>query len=161
MTKYESTIKSNPAPVERVYAKLSDLTNLQVIQERMSDPNFVEAAKAQFGDKVNPDQLEMIQQRVKEMTFERDSVTTHIDQLGADLTLHIIEREEPKLVKMELLGSPVAANLWVQLLPGNDGGTRMKLTIGADLNFFIKQMVGKKLKEGVERFADMLAMLPY
>ena len=30
-----------------------------------------------------------------------------------------------------------------------------------DLNPFIKGMVAKPLKEGVEKLADMLAMIPY
>lgn len=37
----------------------------------------------------------------------------------------------------------------------------MKLTVCADLNPFIKGMVEKPLKEGVEKLADMLAMIPY
>ena len=37
----------------------------------------------------------------------------------------------------------------------------MKLTIRAELNMFIKAMVSKPLKEGVEKLADMLAMIPY
>ena len=161
MTKYESSIKYNAAPVDRVYAKLSDLSNLRVLQERFSDPAFVDVIQQRAGNQVSPEQIAEIQNRVKDLQFDCDSVSGHVDQLGMDLTLRIIEREEPKLVKMELEGSPIAANLWIQLLPANDGGTRMKLTLGADLNFFIKQMVGGKLKDGVERFADMLATIPF
>ena len=31
----------------------------------------------------------------------------------------------------------------------------------AQMNFFMKQMLKGKLQDGVERLADMLAMLPY
>ena len=161
MTKYESTIKHNAAPVDRVYAKLSDLTNLQVLQERFSDPEFAESLQQKAGDKIKPEQVESLQERIKSLQFDRDSVSGHVDQLGMDLTLRIIEREEPKLVKLALENSPIGANLWIQLLPDSEGGTRMKLTLGADLNFFIKKMVGSKLQDGVERFADMLASIPY
>ena len=37
----------------------------------------------------------------------------------------------------------------------------MKVTLGADLNFFLKQMLKGKLQEGVDRLADMLAMIGY
>ena len=37
----------------------------------------------------------------------------------------------------------------------------MKLTIDADVNPFIKAMVSKPLKEGIERMADVLAAIPY
>jgi hypothetical protein len=37
----------------------------------------------------------------------------------------------------------------------------MRLTLKADLNMMMKMMIGKKLEEGIDKFADMLAMLPY
>ena len=161
MTKYESSVKTIYAPVERVYAKLSDLENLRSLQERLSDPAFAEVIKAQAGDKVSDEQLAQLAERVKTLQFDHDSVSAPVEQLGTTMTLCIIEREENKLVKMELQGAPIQANLWIQMLPSSDGSSRLKLTLGADLNFFIKQMVGKKLREGVERFADMLCMIPY
>jgi hypothetical protein len=33
--------------------------------------------------------------------------------------------------------------------------------LGAELNFFIKQMIGSKAQKGVQGLADMLAMIPY
>ena len=35
------------APVERVYARLSDLTSLQVLKERVDDPRFEEIINSQ------------------------------------------------------------------------------------------------------------------
>ena len=37
----------------------------------------------------------------------------------------------------------------------------MRVTIGAEVNMFMKAMVSKPLKEGVDKLADMLAMIPY
>lgn len=161
MTKYESSVKYNAAPVDRVYAKLSDLTNLRALHERASAPAFAEMIKEKSGGKVSDEQITGIQERLQNLKFDQDSVGGHIDQLGMDVTLRIIEREEPKLVKMELEGSPVPANLWVQLLPAPDGGTRMKLTVGVELNFFMRKMIEGKLKCGVEQFAEILATIPY
>ncbi len=161
MTKYESSIKYNAAPIDRVYAKLSDLTNLRALQERCSDPAFLDVIKEKSNGQVSEEQISQLQERLQNLQFDRDSVGGHVDQLGMDVTLRIIEREEPKLVKMELEGSPIPANLWIQLLPAPDGGTRMKLTVGVELNFFMRKMVEGKLKGGVEQFADMLATIPY
>ena len=160
MTKYESSIKRIYAPVGNVYAKLSDLTNLSVIQERISDPAFEQVVRQQAGDKVNDEQLQRLRQVVSDMQFDHDSVTVDGGPIGR-VSLCIVEREEPKLVKFETQNSPVQANLWIQLLPNGDGQTAMKVTLGADLNFFLKQMLKGKLQDGVERLADMLAMLPY
>ena len=55
--------------------------------------------------------------------------------------------------------SPVPANLWIQLLPNGEGQTAMKVTLGVELNFLMKQMLKGKLQDGVERLADMLAMI--
>ncbi len=160
MTKYESTVKRIFSPVENVYAKLSDLTNLSSVQERMSDPAFVDIIKQQAGDKVNDEQLNRLHEIVSKLQFDRDSVTAEAGPIGA-VSLRIVEREDPKLVKFATENSPVAANLWIQLLPSSDGQTALKVTLGADLNFFLKQMLKGKLQDGVERFADMLTMIPY
>lgn len=160
MTKYESTVKKIYAPVGNVYAKLSDLNNLSTIQERLSDPAFEQVVRQQAGDKVNDEQLARLREIVQKLQFDRDSVTTDAGPVGS-LSLRIVEREDPKLVKFATENSPVAANLWIQLLPASDTQCAMKVTLGADLNFFLKQMLKGKLQDGVERFADMLAMLPY
>lgn len=161
MTKYESTVKHSYAPNDRVYEKLSDLNNLKVLQERVMDPAFIDVIKQQAGDKVNDAQITQLQDSIQKLRFDQDSVSGHVDQLGVDMTLRIVEREQPKLVKLVLDNSPVPATLWIQLLPATDGGTKMKLTVGVELNFFMRKMIEGKLKDGVERMADMLAMIPY
>ena len=160
MTKYESTVKKIYAPVGNVFAKLSDLNNLSTIQERLNDPAFEQVVRQQAGDKVNDEQLARLREIVQKLQFDRDSVTTDAGPVGS-LSLRIVEREDPKLVKFATENSPVAANLWSQLLPNGEDQCAMKVTLGADLNFFLKQMLKGTLKDGVERFADMLAMLPY
>ncbi|MBQ9558627.1 MAG: SRPBCC family protein [Bacteroidaceae bacterium] len=160
MTKYESTVKKIYAPVGNVYAKLSDLSNLRAIQERLGDPNFEQVVRQQAGDKISEEQLQQLRSVVERMQLDRDSVTVEAGPVG-NVSLRVVEREDPKLVKFQTENSPVAGNLWIQLLPAADGTTAMKVTLGADLNFFLKQMLKGKLKDGVERLADMLAMLPY
>ena len=160
MTKYESSVKKIFAPVGSVYAKLSDLTNLSSIQERLSDPAFADLIKQQVGDKANDEQIARLREIVGKMQFDCDSATVEAGPMGS-ISLRIVEREDPNLVKFVTENSPVAATLWIQLLPANESQCAMKVTLGADLNFFLKQMLKGKLQDGVERFADMLAMLPY
>ena len=154
--KFESNVKLIQAPQETVYAKLSDLNNLAVIKERFNDP----AVRNAMAGKVPEDKLSQLQERIQEMTFDTDSVSCKIPPLG-EVSLQIIERDEPKCIKFETVNSPIHLNLWIQLLPTSDTTSKMKLTVGADLNPFIKGMVEKPLKEGVEKLADMLAMIPY
>lgn len=160
MTKYESSVKRIYAPVANVYAKLSDLNNLAAIRERMADPAFEQVIRQQMGDKLNESQLQQARDVVSRMQFDRDTATVEAGPVGS-VSLRIVEREETKLVKLQAENSPIPANLWIQLLPAGDGQTAMKVTLGVELNFFMKQMVKGKLKDAVERLADMLAMLPY
>jgi len=161
MTKYESTVKKIYAPVGNVYAKLSDLNNLSYIQERICDPAFMDTIRQQAGDKVDEGQLNQLRDIVSNLQFDRDSVTAEAGGMVGTLSMRIVEREDPKLVKFETENSPIAANLWIQLLPASETQCAMKVTLGADLNFFMKQMLKGKLQDGVERLADMLAMIPY
>ena len=47
------------------------------------------------------------------------------------------------------------------MVPEGDEACKMRLTIKADINPFIKGMVSKPLQEGLEKIADVLAMIPY
>ena len=147
---FESNVKPIPYAQSCVYAKLADLNNLAVIKERFNDPSV----RAMMSGQVPEDKLNQL------MTFDTDSVSCNISPLG-EVSLRIIEREEPKCIKFETVNSPIHLNLWIQLLPTTETACKMKLTVGADLNPFIKGMVAKPLKEGVEKLADMLAMIPY
>lgn len=159
MTKYESDVKLIYAPQDAVYAKLSDLTHLSVIRDRIDDPMLEQNIMAHTGDKVKPEQIAQLKQMLKNTEFTTDTVQLNGTPLGS-ITLRIIERETPKCIKFALEGAPIQANLWIQLLP-HEQGTLLKCTLGAELNFFIKQMIGDKAKKGIQGLADMLAMIPY
>ena len=111
----------------------------------------------------DPSQLDQL----KNVELSSDRIAVPAGMIGT-LALRIIEREENKTIKFETEQSPVQANMWIQVLPTSelttaDGqqGTKMRLTLKADLNPMLKMMLGKKLEQGIEKFADMLAMLPY
>ena len=152
MAKYESQIKQVPFSQSAVYAKLSDLTNLAVIKERFDDPN-VQA-------KIPADKIEEVRNAVNQMEFTTDTVSAPAGPIGT-IAVQIVDREPEKCVKFTSTKSPVSFKLWVQVLPTGDTSSKLKVTIDADLNFFMKQMVGSHLEKGVDKFADMLAMIPY
>ena len=156
MSEFKSGVKQIQAPQGAVYDKISDLSNLEVLKQRMADPSMREQIASQMGQ----DKVEQFAQYLDNVSFDRDSITISGSPVG-NVCLRIIEREEPKLVKMQLEGSPVPGTLWLQLLPSSDGTTRMKLTVGVELNFFMRKMIEGKLKTGIDKLADMLAMIPY
>ena len=138
---FESNVKHVPYSQERVYNKLSDLNNLEGVRERLG----------MVKDKLDG--------KLEDMSFDRDSITLKVQ--GISLTLRIIEREPLKCIKFEGDKSPIPLNLWIQILPVTQEEAKMKVTIRAEVNMFMKAMVSKPLQEGVEKLADMLAMLPY
>lgn len=150
-----------PAPVDRVFAKLSDLNNLQSVQERVSDPNFEEELRARVPADKMPDaeKLRQIRESIRQMTFTSDSVTMPAGPLGT-VTLQVVERENERLVKLAVVGAPIQANLWIQMLPSG-AMTALKVTVGAELNFFIRKMVESKLKQAPDGIAQVLSALPY
>lgn len=160
MSEYKSEVKTVFAPQQRVFDKLSNLNNLSVVQQLTENPDMRQRFEEQMEGKVSVQQLDTIVEKIKTLQFDRDSVTTDAGMLG-NITLRIIEREEPKCVKFALEGAPLQANLWVQLLPASEEQSAMRITLRADLNFFLKQMLGNKLQEGVNGLAQMLASIPY
>jgi hypothetical protein len=100
------------------------------------------------------------QDKVKELKFDRDTVSISVAPVG-DIAFKIIEREEPKCVKLEATTSPIPLTLWIQMLPTSDEASKMKLTLRTELNPFIKGMVQKPLQEGIEKMAEMLAQISY
>jgi hypothetical protein len=132
-TKFESSIKVLPYSQQQVFNSLSDLNNLEKVKDRVPED------------------------KVKDFKFDHDSVSINVSPVG-DIKLHIIEREEPKCVKFETEKSPVPFNLWIQLLPVTEESCKMKLTLKAELNPFIKGMVSGPLQDGLEKIADALAL---
>lgn len=135
MTTFESSIRQIDYPQERVYALLSDMNNIDKVKDRIPE------------DKANG------------LTFDANSIGINTP-MGA-VKLVIVEREAPKCIKFETAESPLPFNFWIQILPVSETTSKMKLTIKAELNPFIKGMVSKPLTEGIEKIADALQAIHY
>ena len=136
MTKFESSVKVIPYSQESVSDKLADLSNLESIKDRLP------------------------QDKVKDMSFDTDTLSFNVDPVG-QLTLKIIEREPCKCIKFETINSPLPFNMWIQLVETAEEECKIKLTIGMDINPFMKAMVQKPLQDGLEKMVEMLSMIQY
>jgi hypothetical protein len=150
MQKFESEIKQLSAPQVRVYEKFSDLRNLQALRERLNDPLVQEKMQAALSD----EQVAEAKKQLETLTFDADNVT--IQSPVGQVTLTVVERDEPKLIKFESTGSPVSLNLWIQLMPSGEG-TKLKVTVGAEVNMFMRAMVAKPLSKAADGLANMLS----
>ena len=129
-------MKQIPYSQEAVYRNISDLRNLEKVRDRIPED------------------------KVKDFSFDADTISVSVPPVG-ELKLRVVEREEPKCVKFETAQSPVPFNVWVQMLPVDEQSSKMKVTVKAELNPFIRGMVSGPLQDGVEKIADALAKIEY
>lgn len=136
MTEFTSDVKTIFHNDEVVFHVLSDLSKLELIK-----------------DQIPVD-------KIRDFAFDSDSCSFRVDPVG-EVKFRIVDREPNKLVKFKSENLPFEVFLWIQLVQKAEKDTRMKITLRADLNPFIKGMVSKPLQEGLEKIADMIAVLPY
>jgi len=136
MTEFVSEIKTIPHSQEKVYTVLSDMNNLERIKDKIP------------------------QDKVKDFSFDKDSCSFSVNPIG-NLRISIIDREPFKTIKLTADQSPIEINMWIQLVDSQENETKMKLTVKANLNPFMKPMVSKPLQEGVDKIAAILVTVPY
>ena len=136
-SKYESKITSAPCPAQQIYRVLSNMESLNKVKDLIP------------------------KDKVQEMEIEPDRVCLKVDGLAQKITIAIVDRIENDTIKFGAEGIPMDANFWIQLKEVSSTDTRIKLTVKADIPFMFKFMVEKKLQQGLDQAADMLAQFPY
>ena len=136
MSQYESSVKCIPYSQDRVYAKLEDLNNIEGIKDNIP------------------------QDKIKDLTYSRDEASVNIPPIG-NVTLRVIDREEPKCIKLEMAGSPIPVLIWIQIIPDGDSASKMRVVAKAEINFMLKAMIEKPLKDGLEKIAEALSLIVY
>ena len=133
MTTYESDIKTISSDEEVVFGILSDLNNLRKYQEHIP-----------------------LTDKVKNLQFDTDSCSFVVDVFGK-VGFRIVEREPFKTIKLTSENAPFEINVWIQLKGVAENDTKLKLTMKAELPTMIKMMVDKKLQQGINEIAEILA----
>ena len=126
MANFESSVKVIPYSQERVYAKLSDLSNLESVKGRLPED------------------------KIQDLSFDSDTLSFSVSPIG-QLTLQIVEREPCKCIKLATTNSPLPFNMWIQLVSTAEEECKLKVTISMDINPFMKAMVQKPLQDGLEK----------
>lgn len=142
MSDYQSSVKHIAAPAERVFTKLTDLSQLQPVIDK-------------YKEQVPQDKV-----KIKDISLNTDSVYIDIDPVG-QVGLKIIETEPFKTIKFAADRSPLDFNFWIQLVEKEPGDTKIRLTLRADIPFFMKPMIGGKIEQGIEMMAEALTKIEY
>ena len=136
MTEFVSEIKKIPFSDEMVFSVLSDLSKLELLKDKLPED------------------------KIKDFWCTANSCSFSVDPVGK-VTFDIVEREPNKTIKLKSKGLPFEVNAWIQLVSKGENDTRMKLTLRAKLNPFIKPMVNTSIKDGVDKVSDVIAGLAY
>lgn len=136
-TKYESKITSAPYNADVIYPVLSNMMNLEKVRHLIPE------------------------EKVRDLSFDNDSIHFRVDGLGQRMGIRVVEREENKTIKFGAEDIPIQMNFWIQLKQVAENNTCLKLTVKADIPMMFKMMLGNKLQTGLDQAADMLAQFPY
>ncbi|WP_080905986.1 SRPBCC family protein [Parabacteroides sp. Marseille-P3160] len=136
MTEFVSEVKTISHNDGVIFSLLSDLSNLEKIKDKIP------------------------QDKISDFSFDTDSCTLEVAPAGK-ITFRIVEREPNKTIKFATTDSPVPLFLWIQLKPVGENDTKLRLTVHAELNPFIKPMVSKPLQDALDKMSALIASLPY
>ncbi len=136
-SKYESSIQTVAASAHAIYRVLGNMENIALVKDLIP------------------------QDKVQELSYDKDSVHIKVDGLGQKLCIRIVDSEEDNVLKYGIDNLPMGMNFWVQMREVGPNDSRIKLTLKADLPMMFKMMLDKKLQEGIEQAAMVLSKLPY
>lgn len=158
MTKYTSEIYTVNATQAQAYERLADLRRFEALKAAFSDPEKMQCILQNLpADQVSPEKLAEIREQVEKMQFTEDTISA--DTKVGPVSLAIVEREPCKLVKLVTQNSPVNATVWVQLVEKGTYQAALKVTIGVELNFFIRKIVEKHIKKAPDGLAQFLSQI--
>ena len=135
--KYESAVTKVAASAAQIYSVFSNLRNLEKEKEKIP------------------------QDKVQEMEIEAESVRMKVDGLGQKITILIVDKTENEVIKYGAEGIPMEMNFWIQMKEVAPMDTRIKLTLKADIPMMFKMILDKKIQQGIDQAAAMIAQFPF
>ena len=153
LSKFESEVKLIPLAQQVIYSRFADLNNFAAIKDALNNPEVLQ----RISEQAPADKMEDLKKYAENLSFETDAI--HIASPMGNITLRIVEREEPKCIKFASEGAPIQLYVWIQLLPHTTYECKMRVTVGAEVNFFMKGMVAKPLQQAADGLANMLSAI--
>lgn len=149
-TKIASEIFKIDSPIRDVYALLSDFGRVGRLATMARQMGMAQGM-----------QMEQIAGKVQDVRFTEEACHIIFQGMG-ELIITIVEKEEPKLIKLEGVGTmPMEFNLWFQFLENAPYDTRMKITFQGELNVVLKMLLKGKLEKAINQLGEGLSKIPY
>lgn len=137
MATYKSKTSVVEKPIEELYDKLSNLSNLG----------------AQL-DNLPKDQLE----KIGNVKFEDNQFIISTPQMG-EIAFAVIETHKPDKIVFGTPKSPVPLQMIVNLHEVNETSTEVSTAIDVQIPAILRPMIGPKLQEAADKFGEMISNL--
>jgi len=129
MTTYESKTTVNQ-PRAKVFEQMSDLRNLEKYKANFPENDL-------------------------DLQFEQNFVSVKIPNFGQG-TVNLVGKEEPSKLTFSVGNLPISAIFSIKLDEIQTEKTEIKLILEAEIPFFIRPMIEKKLSTGLDKVAEIL-----
>ena len=144
MAKYTSGNINLNGSAEAVFNKLSNLQNLRDLLDKVP------------ADKVPDNQRAMLEN----LEITSDSIVIPGGPMGA-LTLKMVEKIEPELIKLNGEGLPMALSLAMHIKPESETKSSANVEIEIDIPAMLKPLIGGQIQKMASQFGDMLGAISF
>ena len=144
MAKYSSGEVRMNGSAETVFNKLSNLQNLRDLLDKVPADRVPEDKRAMF----------------ENLEITNDTIVIPGGPMGS-LTLRVVERVVPSLIKLAGEGLPIALSLSMHIKPESDTSSKANVDIDMDIPAMLKPMIGGQIQKMASQFGDMLGAISF
>lgn len=137
MSKYSGTAVEANISASQAYDKLANVEALQGLLDQAP-----EEIRSKMGD----------------VKFTNDEIVIGTPQIG-NITLKVVERVAPSLIKYQAMGAPVALIMSIVITPNGDESCKAATEIDIDVPAMLKPLIGPKMQEAADKFGDLLGLI--
>ncbi len=149
-TEFVSEVRKIDSPIWCVYGFLSDFRKIGKVVDMAKEFGLPQDFRTQN-----------LLDKMEGVSFTKDSCHIMLKNLG-ELVLSIVERDDPKLIKLRGAGAiPIEFNIWIQLLDNGPYDTRMKITFRGEMSLIVKMVMKGNIEKGIDLLSKALTKLPY
>ena len=144
MATYSSGNVTINAPVETVFDKLSNLTNLQSLLDKVPAERIPEDKRQMFNN----------------IKITSDTIEVPGGPMG-NLLFRVTERQPTSLIRLHGEGIPVEMSLVLNLKPLSESSSSANVDIDINIPAMLKPMVGGQIQKIANQFGDVLGAIPF
>jgi len=136
-----STYSSKPTtvnhPVEELFERFSDLSNLEHKLQELPADQLAKIGEVHF----TPDSMSIITPQVGELKFQ------------------VVERQAPNRLVFSAVSSPLPLQMSLNLNAIDASSTEVTSAIDVDIPVMLKPLIGGKIQEAADKFGELIGRL--